>query len=88
MQKGRETENGVEACGFSLILLFPGAEYLKVKKMKILLTGLHRDEGLQLLPLAGVFQLHAQSDHLHGLQSGVQAGLQEAALRAQQFREL
>ncbi len=78
----------MEACGFSLILSFPGAEYLKSEQMEILLTGLHRDKSLQLLPVAGILQLHAQSDHLHGLQPGVQAGLQEAALRAQQFREL
>jgi len=29
----------VEACGFSLILSFPGAEYLKVKKWKSCLQG-------------------------------------------------
>ena len=42
----------------------------------------------QFLPVAGLLQLNPEPDHLHRLQPGVQAGLQEAAVRPPQQRQL
>ena len=42
----------------------------------------------QFLPVAGLLQLDPEPDHLHGLQPGVQAGLQEAPVRPPKPRQL
>ena len=42
----------------------------------------------QFFPLAWLFQLHAEPNHLHRLQSRVPAGIQEAALQQELAREL
>ena len=42
----------------------------------------------QFLPVAGLLQLDPEPDHLHSLQPGVQAGLQEAPVRPPQPRQL